>query len=91
VVDPQPPAAIARFHDPCHAAWADPGIDDEFQADCDLLLRVCRTDRPRATGWGLDADTVRFFTTQWVPDTGRWGDPVSARCTRPTCPVCHRR
>ena len=33
-------SATARFHDPCHAAaWADPGIEDEFQAVCDLLLR----------------------------------------------------
>lgn len=32
--------ATARFHDPCHAAaWADPGIDDEFQAVCELLQR----------------------------------------------------
>jgi hypothetical protein len=33
-------SATARFHDPCRAAaWDDPGIEDEFQAVCDLLLR----------------------------------------------------
>jgi acetyl esterase len=31
--------------------------------------------REKATGWGLDADTVRFFNSQWVPDQTRWGDP----------------
>jgi acetyl esterase/lipase len=31
--------------------------------------------REKATGWGLDADTVRFFNSQWVPDENRWGDP----------------
>src|SRR4051812_9374928 len=33
-------AATARYHDPCHArSWTDPGIQDEFQTVCDLLLR----------------------------------------------------
>ena len=31
--------------------------------------------REKATGWGLDADTVRFFNSQWVPDRTRWADP----------------
>ncbi len=31
-------SAIARFH---AAAWADPWIDDELQAVCDLLLQGC--------------------------------------------------
>jgi acetyl esterase len=31
--------------------------------------------REKATGWGLDAATVRFFNTQWVPDQARWSDP----------------
>jgi acetyl esterase len=31
--------------------------------------------REKATGWGLDADTVRFFNSQWVPDESRWADP----------------
>jgi acetyl esterase/lipase len=24
--------------------------------------------------WGLDASTVRFFNSQWVPDQARWPD-----------------
>ena len=31
--------------------------------------------REKATGWGLDAATVRFFNSQWVPDQARWPDP----------------
>jgi acetyl esterase len=31
--------------------------------------------REKATGWGLDADTIRFFNSQWVPDRARWSDP----------------
>ena len=29
----------------------------------------------KATGFGLDADTVRFFNRQWVPDQALWSDP----------------
>ena len=32
--------------------------------------------REKATGWGLDAATVRFFNSQWVPDQARWSDPA---------------
>jgi acetyl esterase len=32
--------------------------------------------REKATGWGLEADTVRFFRAQWVPDPARWADPA---------------
>jgi acetyl esterase len=31
--------------------------------------------REKATGWGLDAATVRFFNSQWVPDQARWSGP----------------
>jgi acetyl esterase len=31
--------------------------------------------REKAAGWGLSADTVRFFNSQWVPDQTRWSDP----------------
>jgi acetyl esterase len=31
--------------------------------------------REKATGFGLDADTVRWFARQWVPDQRRWSDP----------------
>jgi acetyl esterase len=33
-----------------------------------------RLYRP-ATGFGLTADGVRFFNSQWVPDRARWSDP----------------
>lgn len=32
--------------------------------------------REKATGWGLDSATVRFFNSQWVPDQARWSDPA---------------
>jgi acetyl esterase len=32
--------------------------------------------REKATGWGLDAATVRFFNSQWVPDQAHWSDPA---------------
>ena len=32
--------------------------------------------REKATGWGLEAATVRFFNSQWVPDETRWSDPT---------------
>jgi len=31
--------------------------------------------REKATGFGLDADTVRWVARQWVPDERRWSDP----------------
>jgi acetyl esterase len=31
--------------------------------------------REKATGWGLNAATVRFFNSQWVEDQARWSDP----------------
>jgi acetyl esterase len=31
--------------------------------------------REKAAGWGLDAEAVRFFNSQWVPDRARWPDP----------------
>ncbi|MFJ4481802.1 TetR family transcriptional regulator [Streptomyces longwoodensis] len=35
--------ATGRFHDPCHAReWTSPGIEDEFTAVVDLLLRGLR-------------------------------------------------
>jgi len=36
--------------------------------------RLHAADRAKATGWGLDAATVRFFNRQWVPDETRWAD-----------------
>ncbi|WP_408055657.1 TetR family transcriptional regulator [Streptomyces apricus] len=35
--------ATDRFHDPCHAAaWEEPGVEDEFEAVVDLVLRGLR-------------------------------------------------
>ena len=31
--------------------------------------------REKAGGFGLDATTVEFFNSQWVPDRARWSDP----------------
>jgi acetyl esterase len=31
--------------------------------------------RQKAAGWGLDAEAIQFFSTQWVPDRTRWSDP----------------
>jgi acetyl esterase len=31
--------------------------------------------REKGRGFGLDADTVRWFARQWVPDERRWSDP----------------
>ena len=31
--------------------------------------------REKAAGWGLDAEAIRFFSSQWVPDRTRWPDP----------------
>ena len=31
--------------------------------------------REKAAGWGLDAEAIRFFSSQWVPDRTRWSDP----------------
>jgi acetyl esterase len=50
----------------------------------DLQVLICpNTDltashpsmRSKARGFGLTADTVRFFRSQWVPDRSRWTDP----------------
>jgi acetyl esterase len=32
--------------------------------------------REKGSGWGLEADAIRFFNTQWVPDRSRWSDPA---------------
>lgn len=31
--------------------------------------------REKAHGWGLEAETVRFFNRQWMPDESHWSDP----------------
>jgi acetyl esterase/lipase len=50
----------------------------------DLQVLICpNTDltgsqpsmREKGSGFGLTADGVRFFSSQWVPDRSRWADP----------------
>ena len=67
------------------AALACLRLRDEYPASLPRLqaLLYANTDltgaqpsmREKAAGWGLDADTVRFFNSQWVPDQTRWSDP----------------
>ena len=47
--------------------------------------------REKATGFGLDADTVRFFRSQSVPDERRWSDPGVSPLYARTCPGCQER
>jgi acetyl esterase len=67
------------------AALACLRLRDEYPAavpDLQVLL-YANTDltgaqpsmREKAAGWGLDADAIRFFNSQWVPDRARWSDP----------------
>lgn len=46
--------------------------------------------REKASRFGLDADTVRFFNSQWVPDTTRSSDPGASPYTRQICAVCRQ-
>ena len=56
----------------------DPGALPDLQ-----VLLYANTDLPgrqpsmreKASGWGLDAVLVRFFNSQWVPDSERWSEP----------------
>jgi acetyl esterase len=32
--------------------------------------------REKGVGFGLDAELLRWFARQWVPDPGRWTDPL---------------
>jgi acetyl esterase len=58
--------------------------DEDPAALPDLQVLLCaNTDltgaqpsmREKAAGWGLDAEAIRFFSSQWVPDRTRWSDP----------------
>jgi acetyl esterase len=82
------PSAVALAGDSAGgtlAALACLRVRDEFPAAMPSLqvLLYANTDltgsapsmREKATGWGLEAATVRFFNSQWVPDEARWGDP----------------
>lgn len=82
------PSAVAVAGDSAGgtlAALACLRLRDEYPAALPRLqaLLYANTDltgsqpsmREKATGWGLDASTVRFFNSQWVPDQARWSDP----------------
>ena len=84
----QAPSAVAVAGDSAGgtlAALACLRLRDEYPAALPRLqaLLYANTDltgtqpsmREKATGWGLDASTVRFFNSQWVPDQARWSDP----------------
>jgi acetyl esterase len=82
------PSAVAVAGDSAGgtlAALACLRLRDEYPAALPRLqvLLYANTDltgaqpsmREKAAGWGLDADAVRFFNSQWVPDQARWADP----------------
>jgi acetyl esterase len=84
----QVPTAVAVAGDSAGGTLAALGClrlrDEDPSALPDLqVLLYANTDltgaqpsiREKATGWGLDAATVRFFNSQWVPDQARWSDP----------------
>jgi len=84
----QAPTAVAVAGDSAGGTLAALGclrLRDEYPPalpDLQVLL-YANTDltgaqpsmREKATGWGLDAATVRFFNSQWVPDQARWSAP----------------
>jgi acetyl esterase len=62
-----------RLRDECPSAL--PDLQVLLYANTDLT-GAQPSMREKATGWGLDAATVRFFNFQWVPDQARWSDPA---------------
>jgi acetyl esterase len=64
--------ACLRLRDECPAAL--PRLQALLYANTDLT-GTQPSMREKAAGWGLDASTVRFFNSQWVPDQARWSDP----------------
>ena len=74
--------ACLRLRDEYPAAL--PGLQVLLYANTDLTGGQ-PSMREKASGWGLDADAIRFFNSQWVPDRSAvvrpWGQP--AACLRP--------
>jgi len=64
--------ACLRLRDEHPAAL--PGLQVLLYANTDLT-GAQPSMREKASGWGLDADMIRFFNSQWVPDRTRWSDP----------------
>jgi acetyl esterase len=51
-----------------------PAMQGLFYPNTDLTLSSPSV-LEKATGWGLDADAVRWFISQWVPDESMRADP----------------
>lgn len=51
-----------------------PGLQAMFYATTDLA-GTQPSMREKSAGWGLDADTMEFFSSLWVPDRAKWADP----------------
>jgi len=64
--------ACLRLRDEDPAAV--PGLQVLICANTDLT-GAQPSMREKASGWGLDAEVIRFFNAQWVPDRTRWSDP----------------
>jgi acetyl esterase len=64
--------ACLRLRDSDPAAL--PVLQAMFYATTDLT-GTQPSMREKSSGWGLDADTMEFFSSQWVPDRSRWADP----------------
>jgi acetyl esterase len=67
-------AALACLRLRDSAPLAVPDLQGLLYANADLT-GSCPSMTEKATGFGLEAETVRFFNRQWVPDPARWGDP----------------
>jgi acetyl esterase len=53
-----------------------PDLQVLIYANTDLADDRSPSMRDKATGYGLEAETVAFFNAQWVPDRARWADPA---------------
>lgn len=53
-----------------------PDLQVLIYANTDLADEDSPSMRDKATGYGLEAETSFFFSTQWVPDRSRWADPT---------------
>ena len=67
-------AALACLRLRDEAPEAMPALQVLIYANTDLT-GAQPSMREKATGWGLETPTVRFFNSQWVPDDDRWSDP----------------
>lgn len=68
-------AALACLQLRDEAPEALPDLQMLLYANTDLTCAQ-PSMREKASGWGLDAETVRFFISQWVPEVARRSDPT---------------